>query len=152
MLMMAKTEDALSLANSIVVAGLVVQIAFFGFFVLVALMFHKRIQNQPTSISRTMAEPWVGLLYVLYISSVLVLIRYIYRVAEYVEGSTGTLQQNETWLYLFDALPMAVVSLLFCAYHPSRVVNPESLERAKLYSEIGIEELGNESRARINRY
>lgn len=152
MLMMAKTEAAMTSANNIVVAGLLIQIAFFAFFILVAVLFNKRIQARPTSMSNTMAEPWLKLLYVLYISSVLVLIRYVYRVAEYVQGSTGALQQKEIWLYLFDALPMAVVALLFCAFHPSRVVNTETLERAKLYSEIGIEELGNESRTQIHRY
>lgn len=152
LLMTAKTVDLMNLANNIVVAGLVVQIAFFAFFLLVAVIFNKRIVNSPTGISKSMATPWDKLIHVLYASSVLVLIRYIYRVAEYVQGTTGTLQQKEMWLYIFDALPMALVVLAYCAFHPSRVVNTESLQRAQLYSEIGMEEMGYESRAQINKH
>lgn len=151
LLMMAKTQAAIQQGNNIVIAGLGIQIAFFALFAIVALRFHLRIREEPTMISQTMNSPWEALLFVLYGSSVLILIRYAYRVAEYVEGSTGSLQQEEIWLYLFDAVPMALVAVLFTIFHPSRVLNVESMGRARLSSDASLEELGNSSRVRLNK-
>ncbi|KAF3763866.1 RTA1 like protein [Cryphonectria parasitica EP155] len=126
MLSNAKSESKIKTGNWIIVAGLGVQIVFFGLFVIVALLFHIRIRKYPTMRAKTTSAPWQALLYVLYASSCLILIRSIYRVAEYITGSNGVIQDKEWWLYVFDAVPMVLVTILFCGFHPSREVGSEA--------------------------
>lgn len=118
----AKSEDDVRLGEHIIVAGLCIQILFFGFFIIVAMVFHKRIVRRPTRTAVALGSPWKKLLYVLYISSGLIMVRSVYRVAEYLLGSDGELQAKEVYLYCLDALPMLIVALAYNWYHPSRVV------------------------------
>ncbi|KAH8662575.1 RTA1 like protein-domain-containing protein [Xylariales sp. PMI_506] len=119
----AKTESDVQHGNDIIIGGLCVQIIFFGFFVIVSFVFHRRILRVPTRESMITTAPWKQLLYVLYLSSVFIMIRSIYRVAEYITGSDGALQSSEAYLYCLDALPMFLVAVAYCWFHPSRVVN-----------------------------
>ncbi|KAK7426635.1 hypothetical protein QQZ08_006813 [Neonectria magnoliae] len=123
MLATAKNTDNVKLGENVIVGGLCIQILFFGFFMIVTLIFHLRIRAKPTQKSYELAVPWRKLLYVLYTTSLFILVRSVFRVAEYVLGKEGALQSNEYWLYIFDALLMGLVSLLFNWFHPSRVVN-----------------------------
>lgn len=112
-----------------ILGGLGIQILFFGFFIIVTLVFHRRVRNAPTPKSVRIIVPWKALLYTLYGTSLLIMIRSIYRVAEYAEGQGGELQSKEFWLYIFDALPMVIVALVLNWMHPSKVISrhtPES--------------------------
>jgi RTA1 like protein. len=57
----------------------------------------------------------------LYAASVLILIRSVFRVVEYGEGFDGYLLSTEVFLYIFDALLMFSVMMIFLAIHPSEV-------------------------------
>lgn len=145
MLVVAKTQAAVQKGENIIIGGLVLQILFFGFFMIVTMVFHARIRKWPTTQSRAVASPWQALIYVLYVSSGLIMIRSIYRVAEYVAGSDGVLQEKEMFLYIFDALPMSLVTIVFSFFHPSRVVSQEALKDAKLNSGVSLEEITSEA-------
>ncbi|KAH7141253.1 RTA1 like protein-domain-containing protein [Dactylonectria estremocensis] len=123
MLAKAKSSDDVKMGENIIIGGLGIQIIFFGFFMVVTLVFHRRINARPTPKSYELAVPWRKLLYVLYATSFFILVRSTFRVAEYVTGSDGELQSTEYWIYIFDATLMALVALLFNWFHPSRVVN-----------------------------
>jgi hypothetical protein len=99
--------------------GLLIQIILFGFFIVVALVFHVRLRATPTHLSQDAALPWKRFLYILYIASAFILIRSIVRVAEFVEGFEGTIVRHEVYLYVFDGVPMAVVMVLFSIRYPS---------------------------------
>lgn len=117
-----KSENTLKLGENVIIAGLVVQILFFGFFVLVSVVFHRRITLRPTSASLDTLVNWKRYLLVLYFASVVVMVRCIYRVAEYIQGQSGALQSHEYLDYMFDALLMFQVMLTFIVFHPSKVV------------------------------
>jgi hypothetical protein len=123
----AKTQTDVNRANYIIVGGLAIQILFFGFCIAVTAVFHWRMRQLPTRRSQAMQAPWQGLLCALYISSTMILIRSAYRVAEYAQGTDGELQRKELWLYIFDSLPIIVVTIVFLVFHPGRVVNKEAL-------------------------
>ncbi|KAI3392272.1 hypothetical protein diail_5936, partial [Diaporthe ilicicola] len=118
MLTQAKSTDDVKLGENIIVGGLFIQIIFFGFFMIVASVFHLRISNRPTKAALTITAPWKQLFYVLYFSSGLIMIRSVYRVAEYITGSEGPLMSNELYLYVLDALPMLLVAFSFNYFHP----------------------------------
>ena len=91
---------------------------------------------------------WQGLLCALYISSTMILIRSVYRVAEYAQGSDGELQRKEFCLYIFDSLPMIVVTIDFLVFHPGRVVNKKELSSKSSSSSGGGMVLAGEASSR----
>ncbi|EXF86594.1 hypothetical protein CFIO01_06856 [Colletotrichum fioriniae PJ7] len=119
----ADTKAQRDRGQMIIIIGLAIQIAFFGFFMIVTALFHYRIKREPTSRSLSVSTPWPKLLMVLYGTSLLIMVRSLFRVIEYVMGEDGELQSKEVYLYIFDALLMLIVSGVFNWFHPSRIIN-----------------------------
>ena len=65
--------------------------------------------------------PWKRHIFVLYVTSILILIRSIFRAAEYIQGQDGYLLSKEVFLYAFDAALMLIVMVLFNMIHPSQI-------------------------------
>ncbi|TLD09535.1 hypothetical protein PspLS_11836 [Pyricularia sp. CBS 133598] len=118
----AKTQNDVTKGENIILGGLGIQILFFSLFIVVTAVFHVRIHRNPTSQSLNTTTLWVPMLYVLYIASFLILVRSVFRVVEYSQGSTGLLMTHEYFLYLLDALPMFAVCAMFNWMHPSKVI------------------------------
>ncbi|UPK89378.1 hypothetical protein LCI18_000313 [Fusarium solani-melongenae] len=108
-----KTVDLYHLGEKVIVAGLFVQIGVFGIFVVSTALFHSRIRKSPTAIASHGDIPWKRHLKVLYLTSGLILVRSIFRVIEYLQGNDGYLISHEVFLYVFDALLMAAVMVVF---------------------------------------
>ncbi|KAH7210049.1 RTA1 like protein-domain-containing protein [Fusarium oxysporum] len=123
MLASAKNKDSIKMGENMIVGGLLIQILFFGFFMVVTVVFHMRIRSRPTSRSLVLNTPWEKLIFILYASSLFILVRSVFRVAEYVLGKDGALQAEEYWIYIFDATLMSFVAILFNLFHPSQVIN-----------------------------
>ncbi|EAA61944.1 hypothetical protein AN9111.2 [Aspergillus nidulans FGSC A4] len=94
------------MGENIIVGGLFVQIIFFGFFVTCSFIFQRRISSNANALGNASTTPWLKHLYALYGSSILILIRSIFRVVEYLQGWDGYLLRNEAFIYVFDALLM----------------------------------------------
>ena len=133
----AKSSDDSRMGENIILGGLGIQILFFGTFIIATLVFHSRIRSRPTQTALSLHTPWKKLIWVLYLSSVLILIRSIFRIIEYVMGSDGELLQKEFYLYIFDAVPMFVTAVAFNWFHPSRVITKE--EKVSLTSVTSLE-------------
>ncbi|RAK79658.1 RTA1 domain-containing protein [Aspergillus fijiensis CBS 313.89] len=118
----AKTPGKVKLGERMIIIGLFVQIVFFGVFMGVSAVFHRRIRERPTEKSIGLAVPWERLLMVLYAVSALIMVRSIYRVAEYIQGSQGSLQGHEVFIYVFDATLMLLACLTLNVCHPSQVL------------------------------
>jgi len=97
-----------------------VQLAFFGFFMVIAICFHRSLTLVPTIQSRG-AFPWKKYMWTLYGASTLIMVRSVFRVVEYLQGSNGTLLHHEAYLYILDALLMFAVMVVFNVNHPSGV-------------------------------
>ncbi|KAH7318038.1 RTA1 like protein-domain-containing protein [Stachybotrys elegans] len=111
------TLDLYELGENIIIVGLVCQIAIFGFFVITSMLFHYRLTIRPTVVSSRAVIPWTRYLYVLYSTSAIILVRSIFRVVEYLQGNDGYLISHEIFLYIFDALLMAAVMLIFWIWY-----------------------------------
>lgn len=112
----------MKLAENMIIVGLVVQVLFFGLFAVVAIIFHKRISTHPTPKSLRLSVPWKRFLFVLYAASGLILIRCLYRIIEYAQGSSGALQSREVYAYIFDGMLMLVMMPLFVIFHPHQIL------------------------------
>ena len=116
----------MKLGENVIIAGLVVQILFFGFFVVVSVIFHKRIIANPTAESLSSTVSWRRYPFVLYFANVMIMVRCIYRVVEYIQGQTGVLQSHEYYAYMFDALLIFQVMVVFVIFHPSQVLSRDA--------------------------
>jgi hypothetical protein len=120
-IMVTGSESSASTGQNVIIAGLFVQIAFFGFFLLSAVIFQRRIGAHPTAAAVASQFPWTKHMWALHSSSILVLIRSVIRVVEYIQGTYGFVMSHEAFIYVFDGLLMFVVMAIFIAIHPSEL-------------------------------
>lgn len=117
----SKNGNSRTLGSNLVVGGLVIQLLFFGFFLIVALVFDRNISKTPTPRSTTPTVDWYKHSIALYVASVLIMIRSIFRVVEYVQGNDGYLLGHEYFLYIFDGVLMLGVMTVLNIVHPSEI-------------------------------
>ncbi|KAJ5492814.1 protein RTM1 [Penicillium diatomitis] len=121
--------DSLSAVHNgeeIVIAGLVIQIFFFGLFIITCALFHKRVRKFPTARSLELSRTWRKYLHILYTANLLIVIRSIFRLIEYAMGNNGYILRYEVFLYVFDGLLMLLVMVLFNVVHPSGLISHKS--------------------------
>ncbi len=129
--MASGTLSAMQTGAHIIVGGLLIQVLFFGFFITVAVLFDLRMSKHPTPQWTDPSIPSQKHLKVLYIASVLITIRSVFRVVEYVQGNDGYLLRHEYYLYIFDSVLMFCVMVVFHVVHPSEV---QALLRGGVFS------------------
>ncbi|KAF1993789.1 RTA1 like protein [Amniculicola lignicola CBS 123094] len=94
------------------------------------------------------ALPWRRHLAVLYITSVLILVRSVFRLVEFIQGKEGYLLSKEIFLYGMDAVLMLIVMLLFNWWHPSQITELiKEREGERSGEQVGLEEQGQTARA-----
>ena len=135
-------DGSMQTGENIVVAGLVIQIVWFGLFAVTAVIFHLRYRSKSavaagygSSGSATTEVPWRRLLTMLYAVSVMIMVRSIFRVVEYVMGNDGYPLKHEWTLYVFDSVLMFGVMVFYFVWYPSGlrpqpVSTPASMEMA----------------------
>ncbi|KAJ5110903.1 hypothetical protein N7532_001438 [Penicillium argentinense] len=133
--LMVKNTSNPSQGENIIIGGLFVQIIFFGFFAISAVVFQIRLSRKPTTRSIELSSIWNRHMIALYVSSILILVRSVVRVVEYMQGYDGYLMKNEVFIYVFDALLMFVTMLTLQYAHPSEINC--LLGRGTWYSEKG---------------
>ena len=132
--------DSQAAGKWIVVGGLAVQLIFFGLFIVVSYMFYGRIHKSPTPYSESHAIHWRRVIRTLYAASILIMVRSVFRVVEYVQGNDGYLLRNEIWLYIFDATLMAGVMLMFNVIHPKMISATATGEKMEDAEAMGVKE------------
>jgi hypothetical protein len=128
------------LGTKIIIVGLFVQLAFFGAFLVVAVNFHINIVRRPTTRSR-IGIPWQKHLKLLYATGMLIMVRSVFRAVEYLQGDDGYLLAREGYLYVFDALLMFIVMVLFNIMHPAELfVDRSRIEKFARDTAIGLQD------------
>ncbi|KAK2790623.1 hypothetical protein FQN53_009092 [Emmonsiellopsis sp. PD_33] len=129
-IMATGTISAMDIGEKITIAGLSVQLVFFSFFVATSITFHRRIRREKTPMlseleaqgGMTRYRSWESVLWGLYISSVLILIRSIFRLIEYAQGNDGYLISHEVFMYVFDSVLMFMTMVAMNVFHPSVIL------------------------------
>ena len=113
--------SAIHAGEKIIIGGLVVQLLFFGCFIVTSAIFHVRMRRCPTA--RVLERPtrWETHLNVLYGASSLILLRSLFRLIEYAQGNDGYLISHEVFLYVFDSTLMLITMTLLAWIHPSEI-------------------------------
>ncbi|KAM0326927.1 hypothetical protein ACHAQA_006047 [Verticillium albo-atrum] len=120
--LMAASSSSQDMANKIILLGLGIQVVFFSGFMLVTAVFHIRVALRPTSKSLSICVPWQRFIWILYLVSMLIMVRSVFRMVEYAQGHNGSLLQKEAYVYVLDALLMLIVSVVLSFSHPSAVL------------------------------
>ena len=119
------------LGEHLIIGGLFVQLIFFGFFMLVSVIFWRRYHKgevvDKAVVGTTPGGRWRSLMKVLFASSFLILVRSIFRVIEYLGGYDGYLLQTEVFLYVFDSALMLIVMAMFNWCFPGNVVRKQKV-------------------------
>ncbi|RAL14297.1 RTA1 domain-containing protein [Aspergillus homomorphus CBS 101889] len=105
----------------IIVVGLFVQIFFFGFFIVTAGAFDRKLKKYPIPRCRDPSIPWRKHLNILYITSFLIMVRSVFRLVEYLQGNNGYLLHHEVFLYVLDAVLIFLAMIVFNLFHPSEI-------------------------------
>ncbi|RYC77584.1 hypothetical protein BFJ63_vAg19542 [Fusarium oxysporum f. sp. narcissi] len=111
--------EALDNGAKVIIVGLFIQLIFFGLFIVIAVAFNRSVNMSPTG--RSHVVPWKKHMYVLYVGSLLIMIRSVFRAVEYLQGFDGYLLKHEIYLYIFDAVLMLLVMVIFSWYHPAEI-------------------------------
>ncbi|KAJ3535711.1 hypothetical protein NM208_g7026 [Fusarium decemcellulare] len=110
-----------NLGSNIIVGGLIFQIVIFGFFIVTSLIFNMRFRKHAAGGAVVYDVPWQESLNMLYVTSLLIMIRNIFRVVEYAMGSDGYLLSVEWGVYVFDAALMTLTMSWFFWRYPSQL-------------------------------
>ncbi|KAI5203425.1 RTA1-domain-containing protein [Aureobasidium subglaciale] len=137
----AKQASKVNLGQNIILAGLILQIVVFFLFVIVAVNFHVKMR---AAHSRTPTSGWQRKLFGLYIVSILIAVRNIFRAIEYGMGSSGYLLSHEWATFVFDAALMVVVMIISLSWYPGIFGKVEShLAGQEMELQLTSGEVGN---------
>jgi hypothetical protein len=129
-------DSTRKIGEAIITAGLFIQLVIFGFFVVAAVVFHKRMRRDVSKRSEFRPEvPWRQGMYMIYACSFLIMVRCVFRVVEYIMGTEAYLLAHEWPMYIFDAALMWIVQLIFLIWFPHHFKVPQQ-EDVELYSEL----------------
>lgn len=121
--------QSLHTGEKIIIGGLIVQLLFFALFIFTTLKFHFGMKNNPNRKVLTQRPPWERHILALYVGSLLILIRSIFRLIEYAQGNAGYLVSHEAYMYIFDGSLMFLTMMVFLCIHPSEInalLNPSA--------------------------
>ncbi|GIK05410.1 hypothetical protein Aspvir_009519 [Aspergillus viridinutans] len=126
-------EGAAGMMGKIVVGGLLIQVIMFGFFLITAIVFQSRMRRHPRGLSTSVDIPWKSHLRTLHVVGLLIMVRSVFRVAEFAMGNDGYLLKHEWTLYVFDATLMWIVMVVFAYNYPGDInTSLKSLESVGL--------------------
>ncbi|TFK48541.1 RTA1-domain-containing protein [Heliocybe sulcata] len=117
----SKNSTVSKLGNDIVLVGLVAQGASYVFFLYVVLAAQYRY-TRAKPVGARHQEEWWTVIWLLYFSSVPIIIRSVYRIAEFAQGSAGYFITHEVYFYCLDGLPLFFAVACYAARWPGRYV------------------------------
>ncbi|KAL3459779.1 RTA1 like protein-domain-containing protein [Aspergillus heterothallicus] len=118
---MVKDETSADTGEKIIVGGLFVQIIFFAFFIITAGVFELRMAKRRMTVSAELQSIWRRHMVALCFTSILILVRSVIRVVEYLMGYDSYLMRHEVFIYVFDAMLMFIVLFALNWMHPSQI-------------------------------
>ncbi|KAI9159062.1 Protein RTM1 [Paramyrothecium foliicola] len=107
--------------EKVVIGGLFVQLLFFSCFIIVAGVLQYRMTRFPTAEANDPNIRWKWYLFTLYLAGILILVRSVFRVVEFIEGNHGPLMRKEIYVFIFDSLLMIVLLVWMNWFHPGEI-------------------------------
>ncbi|KAJ5782796.1 RTA-like protein [Penicillium paradoxum] len=106
-------------ANNILLGGLAYQVFVMTVFVILAAIFQLRAR-------RALKEQGLGIFCLAFsVSTLMLYLRTVFRLAETAQGLMGELQSNEVYFACLEFAPVALLVLLLAIWHPGHCVGVE---------------------------
>ena len=120
--------DRAKTGENILLGGLGINLVSFALFCVQLFYFDYRTRKSPPEVpgGSMFQKGWRQFLYIIYISSTLILIRQIYRVMEFAQGFTGYLAVHEVYFYIFDTIPIYLCTTIFVFFFPANGYLPRN--------------------------
>ena len=116
----SETDSIVMVGIHIYMGGVGLQQLFILLFLILVVKFHRRALEIERFDGLWGKSNWRPLLYVTYACLAFITIRIIFRLIEFSSGVLSYIPTHETFLYVFEALPMALALWLLNAIHPGR--------------------------------
>ncbi|KAK5707596.1 hypothetical protein LTR97_000133 [Elasticomyces elasticus] len=127
-----------NIGNWVIIIGLGLQVVLFAIFIVCCLRFNMRFRAHLVVTGTPSNVPWQSCLNMLYATSLAILVRNVFRVAEFAsDKDRGYLNVNEWPAYVFDGALMLLVMISFFAAHPSKLRLDARDSAMELLSEAG---------------
>lgn len=120
-------DSVAKIGSWIVVGGLTIQIFLFVSFLICCFTWNSRFTRHVAQVGDSTGVPWKSCLHMLYTTSIVILVRNIYRIAEFALGRDGYLMANEWPQYVFDGALMLIVMATFYFWHPANLIQTDRL-------------------------
>ncbi|KIX93629.1 uncharacterized protein Z520_10535 [Fonsecaea multimorphosa CBS 102226] len=114
----ANTIAHANTGKNVVLVGLGLQLASFGFFVLASLRLNILLRTTLRDVALPKERNWQLFLTVINVANILILIRTLLRFIEFALGTKNYLIDHEWFFYAFDSALMFLVVVLFTVFHP----------------------------------
>jgi hypothetical protein len=136
-----------TVGNGIIVTGLGLQVLIFVGFMWCCILFHRKLARHLRTTGQTVEVPWESVLWMLYVTSVIISIRNIFRLVEFITGHDSYLFENEWPVYVFDGVLMLVVMVVFYIWYPPQLQTSATDSMIELRSEDeALVEVGTEDK------
>lgn len=119
------TGDAniMNIGKKVVLAGLIFSLVVFAFFILIAVKFHRRLNQAPTPLlSMNPDVKWVPYMWAMYVACTAMMIRNLVRTIQFGASRTTDVNTKEAYIYVFDAFLMFLSILVLIVYHPGKLI------------------------------
>ncbi len=114
----ANTPSAANRGKNILLGGLALQLACFGFFVVASVRLNVLLRRGLRDVALPKERNWQLFLTAINGANVLILFRTILRFVEFALGTKNYLQNHEWFFYAFDSALMFLVAALFVVIYP----------------------------------
>lgn len=139
---MEASPSSSSLGQKVVLVGLFAQLLFFGFFLVIAVTFDRRMSRSSLrfAIPKYGKHSWRSLLLLLLGAAAFIIGRCVYRVVEFGAGRNGYIMTHEWCMYVGDTAPMFLVQVVFHFVHAGDVFPRGEMEKSEEERYINLED------------
>ncbi|KAM0342547.1 hypothetical protein ACHAPU_009398 [Fusarium lateritium] len=123
--------DAIAKGRTILITGLVVQLAALSVFILTSLHLYVRVRQETGPFLDSSMIYWRRYFRAIEAVTAVMIIRSVVRAVEYLQGEDGFVISHEVFIYLFDASLMFLVTLIFFIIHPGRLVRERAVIKGR---------------------
>jgi hypothetical protein len=109
-------DDTIEIGMHIMLGGLVLQLISYVLFQIMFTVVHWRVHKAGALVHK---QRWHKILWVLHFSSVFIVIRCVFRVAERADDAHAYLNTHEYIFYLLDVVPLFFATAIYFFYWPA---------------------------------
>ena len=115
--------SAIEMSRTIILGGLIAQIAALTVFILIAWHAQRRTgRSLPRILRANPTVNWENHFRAIYLIVILIIVRSVVRAIEFLQGDGGYVISHEAFIYALDAAPMWIVMVIYAVLHPGRLI------------------------------